>query len=149
MRSVLVEDGHPPTSTDVIRPDGSDAIGGRVLMLPDQWSGRAEQRDAASARRAVQATMTLNAGVVRSAESLRRADLDLQQVDAAVTGRDPARWEVRNLATVARALTVAAAARHESRGAHTRTDFPLTDPAQRHRLVVLAAQRAQAVSSTN
>ena len=43
--------------------------------------------------------------------------------------------ELRNLATVGAALAAAAAARTESRGAHARTDFPDTDPAQRVRYV--------------
>jgi L-aspartate oxidase len=36
--------------------------------------------------------------------------------------------ELRNLATVARAAVDAALRRQESRGAHTREDFPDTDP---------------------
>jgi len=44
-----------------------------------------------------------------------------------------------NLATVARAMVLAARERRESRGAHARTDFPGRDPAQRVRLVVSGA----------
>jgi succinate dehydrogenase/fumarate reductase flavoprotein subunit len=43
--------------------------------------------------------------------------------------------ELRNLATVAQALIAAAIAREESRGAHTRTDFPATSDRFRLRLV--------------
>ncbi|MBW7906070.1 MAG: L-aspartate oxidase [Phycisphaerae bacterium] len=39
----------------------------------------------------------------------------------------PGAWEVQNLLTVALAITTAALARRESRGAHFRTDFPQTD----------------------
>jgi succinate dehydrogenase/fumarate reductase flavoprotein subunit len=49
--------------------------------------------------------------------------------------RNPDGWELANLACVAKALLAAAIARTESRGAHTRLDFPLTDPEQRVRLV--------------
>jgi len=44
--------------------------------------------------------------------------------------------EVRNLATVGAALVAAAAAREESRGCHTRTDFPDTAPAMARHLVI-------------
>ena len=48
----------------------------------------------------------------------------------------PAREELRNLVTVGHAILAMALARAESRGAHTRTDFPLTDPRLRVRFVV-------------
>lgn len=38
-------------------------------------------------------------------------------------------WELQNLLLVARLMIVAAMARHESRGTHSRSDFPQTDPA--------------------
>jgi L-aspartate oxidase len=44
--------------------------------------------------------------------------------------------EVRNLATVGAGLVAAAIAREESRGCHTRTDFPETSPAFARRLVL-------------
>ncbi|MGH9301452.1 MAG: L-aspartate oxidase, partial [Acidimicrobiales bacterium] len=43
--------------------------------------------------------------------------------------------ELANLAVVAQAMLASALVRTESRGAHTRTDFPQTDDGQRHRLV--------------
>ncbi len=43
--------------------------------------------------------------------------------------------ELRNLATVGRAMVEAARRREESRGAHTREDFPDTSPAFAHRIV--------------
>ena len=45
--------------------------------------------------------------------------------------------EIRNLATVGRALTLAATIRQESRGAHTRIDFPDADPRQLSRIVLI------------
>jgi len=139
MRAVLVDDarwgsGMPGSDADI---DGG--VAGRVLTMPSRWTGRAERVDAVTARRALQRTMTLDAGVVRSAGSLARADGMVQQVHAGVVGQSLAECEVRNLTLVARALVVAAAAREESRGAHTRTDFPTSDASQRHRLVLLSA----------
>ena len=82
--------------------------------------------------------MTAGAGVVRSAASLARASAALEEVHATLrraadtgTGHD----ELRNLLTVGFALLASASAREESRGAHTRSDFPATDPAWRCRLV--------------
>jgi aspartate oxidase len=62
--------------------------------------------------------MTRDAGVLRDAGSLDRAARDLAALPA------PASPEVRNLVTVSRALVRAAAEREESRGTHTRVDFP-------------------------
>jgi L-aspartate oxidase len=149
MRSVFVDDLHPPRAVSLTRSGTADGIGGRVLTLPDQRTGRPDHQGAIAARQVLQRTMTLNAGVVRTAESLGRAARDVRQVHAGLVGEDPAESEVRNLSVVALALTVAAAARQESRGAHTRTDFALTDPAQRYRLVLLAADRTQPISSNN
>ena len=52
------------------------------------------------------------------------------------------REELRNLATVGWALLPAAGAREESRGCHTREDFPDTDPALRVRLVAYGIERS-------
>jgi L-aspartate oxidase len=43
--------------------------------------------------------------------------------------------ELTNLTTVAQDLIAAALAREETRGAHTRQDFPATDPALRVRFL--------------
>ncbi len=61
--------------------------------------------------------MTREAGVLRDATSLRRA---LDALDA-MAPRTPV---VRNLWATSRALVSAALAREESRGTHTRLDFP-------------------------
>ena len=62
--------------------------------------------------------MTRDAGVLRDAASLERAATQLATMAGAA---DP---EVRNLVTVSTALVDAARARTESRGTHTRLDFP-------------------------
>jgi succinate dehydrogenase/fumarate reductase flavoprotein subunit len=49
--------------------------------------------------------------------------------------QDVAWSEVRNLADVASCIVRAAQARTETRGAHTREDFPETDPALRARFL--------------
>jgi len=99
------------------------------------------------ARDTLQRTMTAEAGVLRSDESLATAARAANAAaaiailfDGSAGDRPPpavvsAADELRNLATVGGAMAAAAAARTESRGAHSRTDFPDTDPDQRVRYV--------------
>jgi L-aspartate oxidase len=84
-------------------------------VVPSGGSGALADRDT------LQRRMTANAGVLRSVESLELAAAACQ---GDTDGDDPGAWELRNLATVGRALCAAALAREESRGAHTRTDHP-------------------------
>ena len=91
----------------------------------------------ALARHEMQSAMSCDAGVLRDADSLAAAQVVVARaadVAAASSGRDA--WELLDLATVAGALLTAAAARTESRGAHTRTDAPDADPARARHLVV-------------
>ena len=104
--------------------DGPDHTG--VLRNVDAYAGGAVAQAAAaefgaSIRLELQRIMTRDAGVLRSGTSLERAAEAL----AAMRTSDP---EEENLLTVSRALVVAATARHESRGTHTRSDFPGASP---------------------
>ena len=138
---------------DLALPRAADAAGAAIQAGA---GAGAEARDHAGADPAVdvvkardqlQRRMTAGAGVLRSATSLAETAAfvagfvpsdGLVPPDGAAPA--PARTsgdgiELANLATVAWALLRAATEREESRGAHTRTDFPATDDAQRHRLV--------------
>jgi aspartate oxidase len=66
--------------------------------------------------------------VLRTASSLHATADTLDLLAAEVPGADAApEWtEVRNLITLGRGVVAAATAREESRGAHTREDFPET-----------------------
>ncbi len=75
--------------------------------------------------------MTIGAGVVRDAASLAGVELAMP---APADRADVC--EVRNLATVGAALVAAAIAREESRGCHTRTDFPETSSSPARRFVL-------------
>ncbi|HVF75367.1 MAG TPA: L-aspartate oxidase [Acidimicrobiales bacterium] len=108
--------------------DGPSPTGAMRAVLEDEHSVLRpalpvcdDSVDAVSARDTLQRAMTQGAGVLRSAESLGSTAKAVDQVAASCA--DP---EVHNLATVASALLAAAEAREESRGAHTRTDFPDT-----------------------
>ena len=88
--------------------------------------------DAVKLRDELQRAMTLGAGVLRDAASLAATETAVSAVGDA-TPADA--HELRNLVTVAHALLRNASAREESRGAHTRTDFPEPSDAFRRRLV--------------
>jgi L-aspartate oxidase len=111
---------HPMTTpSGGRRSDGADGVGA----------------EATEARAHLQQAMTRGAGVVRSDESLREA----AEVARGLLAAPGVGEEVRNLATVAEALAVAARSRQESRGSHARVDFPEPDPALRTRLVLRRA----------
>jgi L-aspartate oxidase len=130
---------------------GAHGIGGRV---PPAWSapvwaaGRigavsgagADSGAVDAARTDLQRAMTTGAGVLRSAASLAETAATVatlaQGLDTDDDGR--ATWEARNLVDVSRAVLAAATERHESRGAHTRTDFTVPDERLRLRLVLAA-----------
>ncbi|HMG27866.1 MAG TPA: L-aspartate oxidase [Acidimicrobiia bacterium] len=80
----------------------------------------------------LQRLMTREAGVLRDAASLERAATQLAAMAGAA---DP---EVRNLVTVGGALVDAARARTESRGTHTRLDYPEPSSALLGRFVFAA-----------
>jgi L-aspartate oxidase len=90
---------------------GGDGIPGRALDFEPCWDGDDVMLED------LQSAMTRLAGVLRSRDSLE---------DAAAVARRAARAdpELHNLATVAQAVIAAALCREESRGSHTRTDFP-------------------------
>ena len=84
-------------------------------------------------REDLQRVMTRDAGVLRDGGSLTRAHDALESMQ-------PTDREVANLLVVSRALVDAALAREESRGTHTRLDFPETNPAFLGRLVFTDAE---------
>jgi aspartate oxidase len=81
--------------------------------------------------------MTADAGIVRDAASLARAIRKVTEVPEveAVAPRVPLpqEAELRNLSDLSRAVLAAASAREESRGAHSRSDFPESSEALRVR----------------
>jgi L-aspartate oxidase len=90
--------------------------------------------DPAKGRERLQRAMTEGAGVLRSAASLEAAATVVDPMGA-VAPSSPEEGELANLAVVARAVLVSAAARAETRGAHARVEYPDADPSWRCRLV--------------
>jgi len=105
-----------------------DVLGSDPLPLPPAQVAPAGT-DLPKLRESLQQAMTTDAGVLRDAVSLAAAG-------AAIALPDGPPHEVRNLADVARAVVAGAIAREESRGAHTRADFPHRRPEFEHRLVI-------------
>lgn len=131
---------------DAARSSGAlralDGPGGRPVS---SWTRPSPVRVAPSdgsvdlvvARSELQQAMTFGAGVVRDAGSLAvTADVVDRVAAVAASASGSAAWELANLATLSQALLIAATDRQESRGAHTRTDRPVTDPAFAVRLVI-------------
>jgi succinate dehydrogenase/fumarate reductase flavoprotein subunit len=94
---------------------------------PVAAAGAGTAGDAGKLRSAIQRTMSSDCGVVRDAAGLEAADATLAEIEGLVPelpAREVASCEVVNLARVSRAIVAAATVREESRGAHTRADFP-------------------------
>ncbi len=129
-----------PEATGAMRAvlEGEGGIRGRKIDRPEIARAVAPASlGPDKIRDALQRAMTHGAGVLRSAESLAATDKELLSLHAAIPSylRDD-ELELNNLFTVAYALLDAALAREESRGAHTRTDFPETSTDYRCRLVI-------------
>ena len=122
----------------VLGSDTSD-IGGRTVPLCRPDFGGNVTADTHKLRDVLQRAMTAGAGVVRSAESLDEVDAVIDHVAAVASdgvASPPAALELRNLIVGARSLVTVARARVETRGAHSRTDFPETSADLRCRLVL-------------
>jgi L-aspartate oxidase len=117
-----------------------DGIGCTVVDQPLlEWGDSTSdvRPDVTKLRDALQRTMTGGAGVVRTAASLDAAARGVAETALALGPRTGSveTGELGNLLQLAHALLVSARTRTESRGAHSRREFPVTDPAWRTRLV--------------
>jgi L-aspartate oxidase len=119
-----------PDATGVLRdvPSGSNA--GAPDLVAEQPSLPRTAEVTSTTRDALQQVMTRHAGVLRDDESLRGAL-------KALATMEPKGEEDRNLRDVSVALVRAALARTESRGTHTRLDYPESSAALRGRFVFL------------
>ena len=83
----------------------------------------------AAVRSELQEVMTARVGVLRSADGLARASVELAALAEREGPIGTAAWECTNLLTIATALTATALLREETRGSHWREDFPERDDA--------------------
>ncbi len=111
-------------------PTGSVKVDQSIRRTDLHRTNRGGDEPVPERRDRLQRAMTEGAGVLRTAESLERT---AELVRSLPTDDDP---ELTNLATVALGLLASATAREESRGAHSRTDFPDTSAAFERRLVI-------------
>ncbi len=101
-----------------------------ILSLSPHISSRTPL-DLADIRESLRALMWRSCGITRDARGLAEA---ADQVDRwcryALNNvfDDPRGWTLQNLLTVARLMIASALEREESRGVHTRSDYPLADP---------------------
>ena len=126
MRTVMGAD------PDRSEPVSAGVIGGRFVRLDPVAMAPGPPVDPAAARHRLQRELTAHAGVLRDAASLDAALTTVTELLAAPRGDAVADHELHNLATVGRAAVAAAARREESRGAHTRDDFPDSRPEFAH-----------------
>ena len=121
----------------VLGVDEPGGIGGILTARPEPPPAGHASDDPAKLRAVLQQAMTAGAGVTRDAASLAAADGAAVEAMAGAGGDTPAHAELRSLAEVARAIATAATRREESRGAHTRSDFPDRSPDLRRRIVLV------------
>ena len=101
-------------------------------LAPTDFENGHEPLDLSDIRDSLRALMWRSVGINRDAKGLTEA---AEQVDfwcRYVLGhvfQDPAGWTLQNMLIAARLMISAALTREESRGVHTRRDFPSADPA--------------------
>ena len=128
---VASHDGARPAAAGALRP-AEGGVGLEHLpacacgaALPADGTGRSGRSAAevSAARQSLQAAFTDGAGVVREAASLARSAAALKAAGPASLA-SAGEAELANLVCVGTALVEAGLARQESRGAHTRSEFP-------------------------
>ncbi|HLA77127.1 MAG TPA: L-aspartate oxidase [Vicinamibacteria bacterium] len=113
----MAADGNPEPDPSQAGEPPEEAMPGAAVLSSDQ------------ARQRVQAGAWELLGLARDAAGLGRLLTLLDELRSALGGvpSDRAAAEARNLADVAWAMAVSARFREESRGGHSRTDFPARD----------------------
>lgn len=90
-----------------------------------------ESLDLADIRNSLKSLMWRSVGITRDEQSLTAAKQQLDFWTNYVCRRDlmePEGWELQNMMLVGRVMATAAQTRRESRGVHSRSDYPETDP---------------------
>jgi L-aspartate oxidase len=123
----------------------AEDIGGSAIAPAARLPAASAQRNSAmsaASEAGLRAMMTSHVGVIRDGEQLAEAVRTFASLE-----RDAGNIALRNMATSALLVAASAWARHESRGAHYRIDYPTERPELAHRtMTTLAAAREIAAS---
>ena len=90
-------------------------------------------------RKSLRALMWRKMGITRTAAGLEEAAVQVDHWCRYVLPHvfdDPAGWTMQNMLITARLMIAAASERKESRGVHSRSDFPAADPAWSHHITL-------------
>ncbi|MFM8475355.1 MAG: FAD-binding protein, partial [Planctomycetaceae bacterium] len=101
------------------------------------------QLDIPDLKNSLRSLMGRSVGIVRNEQELEAACKQLDFWTGYVCRRDlndPSGWELQNMLLAARAMAAAALERRESRGVHSRSDFPEALENQRNHIVVRREQ---------
>ena len=129
---------------------GDDPI--RLEVPPIAASSRSAHReplDLMDIRDSLRSLMWRRVGITRDASGLAEAAAQVEFWSRYVLAQSfdgPAGWTLQNMLTVARLLIASAAERQESRGVHTRKDFPKTDPSWVRHIAWKAPAEASSIS---
>jgi len=124
----------------------AEDIAGQTIISPGHLPAMANERTngpmPARAEKTLRAMMSTHVGVIRNAERLAQAVCAFADI-----ADDAGHVALRNMATTALLVAASAWTRRESRGGHSRSDFPAETPALAHRtMTTLAAARDVAAS---
>ncbi|MDX2036566.1 MAG: L-aspartate oxidase [Isosphaeraceae bacterium] len=115
---------------------------------PIRAEGRTDLRemlDLADIHNSLRSLMWRSVGITRDARGLTEAAEQVEHWSRYALSRafpDPQGWTLQNMLIVARMMIAAALGREESRGVHTRRDFPETRPEWARRLVAIRSETA-------
>jgi L-aspartate oxidase len=90
-------------------------------------------------RKSLRALMWRRMGITRDGAGLEEAAVQVDHWCRYVLPQvfdDPTGWAIQNMLITARLMIAAAAERKESRGVHSRSDYPQADPAWNHHITV-------------
>jgi L-aspartate oxidase len=123
-------------ATDIATLDRNGRCAPTVDVKRITRAGEGTVHDHTSAVAKLRRTMTAQVGVIRDAGGLGEAVATLRQIEHEA-GDDRI---LANMALAARFIAGSALLRHESRGAHARSDFPATSPALAERSFLSLAE---------
>jgi len=125
----LVYGAHAGEGASAVAMNIADDYRAPALANP-RVEEREEPLDLSDIRNSLKSLMWRAVGVERNGPHLLEAAEDVERWCRYVLPRqfnDPAGWELQNMLLVSRIMIAAALSREETRGTHSRTDFPAAD----------------------